>query len=246
VKLIIAPQTLYLLSAQHGIKTFHSLHTERGNGVISGALVAPPTIGVRNANGRYSNIRAYAFSPDIAENAVMTALERVNITTKRSLLSNAMLTGPITKDLVLNTSVGVEYQNSRFDYYSPTMFQVSAIGGASLTYGQVTNIINENTLTYTKRVGSHEFKALGGLTNQKTATQGLTAGATGFALDLLENNALESGSTPKIADSYKTEYSILSYLGRTIILSRINTFLQPESDRPQRTAKKEKAANCAF
>lgn len=190
-------------------------NTERGSGVLSGALVAPPTIGVYKPDGGYTNIRAYAFSPDIAENPVMTALERLNVTTKRSILANAALTGNILDNLVLYSSAGVEYQNSRLDYYSPSLFQVSATGDASLTYAEVMNVINENTLTYTKEFGSgHEIKVLGGLTNQKTVEQGLAAGATGFSLDLLEDYSLQSGNTPKVPQSYRTEYSILSWLGR--------------------------------
>ncbi|SKB68046.1 TonB-linked outer membrane protein, SusC/RagA family [Parapedobacter luteus] len=190
-------------------------NTERGSGVLSGALIAPPTIGIYNEDGSYRNIRAYAFSPDIAENPVMTALERTDLTTRKSLLANGALTGNLTDDLVLRTSVGVEYQNNRADFYSPRMFQVSANGDATLSYGEVMNVVNENTMTYTKRFGNgHEIKALGGLTSQRTITQGVTAGATGFALDLLTNLNLQSGNDPKIPQSYRTEYSILSWLGR--------------------------------
>ena len=190
-------------------------NTERGSGVLSGALIAPPTIGVYKPDGGYTNIRAYAFSPDIAENPVMTALERTNTTTKKNLLTNAALTGNILDNLVLYSSAGVEYQNSRLDFYSPSLFQVSATGDASLTYSEVMNIINENTLTYTKSIGNgHEIKVMGGLTNQKTINQGLTAGATGFSLDLLEDYSLQSGNTPRVPQSSRTEYSILSWLGR--------------------------------
>src|SRR5690606_19847694 len=42
-----------------------SNNTERGAGVLSGALIAPPTVGVYDENGNYSNIRQYGFSPDI-------------------------------------------------------------------------------------------------------------------------------------------------------------------------------------
>ncbi|GAA4785921.1 TonB-dependent receptor [Olivibacter ginsenosidimutans] len=190
-------------------------NTERGSGVLSGALVAPPTLDVYNEDGTYSNIKAYAFSPDIAENPVMTALERTDLTTKKSLLTNGALTGNITKDLVFRSAVGLEYQNNRGDYYSPRMFQVSATGDATLSYGEVLNVVNENTLTYTKQLNDdHQIKVLAGLTNQKTTEQGVTTGATGFALDVLEDLALQTGNTPKTPTSFRTEYSVLSYLGR--------------------------------
>lgn len=191
-------------------------NTERGSGVLSGALVAPPTVGVYNPDGTYTNIRAYYFSPDIAENPVMNALERVdNLATRSDLLSNAILEGRITKDLVLRSSVGVEYANSRADYYSPTISHRSATGDASIGYDEVLNVVNENTLTYSKRFREdHELNILGGITSQQTTEQGVVARATGFQTDLLQNLSLQSGNSPGTPTSYWTKYSILSGLGR--------------------------------
>jgi TonB-linked SusC/RagA family outer membrane protein len=192
-----------------------SNNTERGAGVLSGALIAPPTVPVYDANGNYSNVRKYSFSPDIAENPVAMALERKNVTTKSSLLTNVFIEGKVLPDLVFRSSVGVQYDNTRVDFYSPTIFQPSARGSASISYAESMNIVNENTLTYTKTVNNdHHFTLLAGLTSEKNTGQGVTASATGFLTNILENNSLQSGTSPGIPTSYINEYAILSGLGR--------------------------------
>jgi TonB-linked SusC/RagA family outer membrane protein len=192
-----------------------SNNTERGAGVLSGALIVPPTVGVYNADGTYSNVRKYPFSPDIAENPVAMALERKNTMARNELLTNVFLEGKLLPDLVFRTSVGIQYANSRTDAYSPTIFQPSAKGSASIGYSENMNLVNENTLTYNKTFNKdHSLTVLAGLTAEKNKTQNLTASASGFLTNTLENNSLQSGSTPGIPQSNSNEYAILSGLSR--------------------------------
>lgn len=192
-----------------------SNNTERGAGVLSGALIAPPTVPVYDNEGNYSNVRQYSFSPDILEHPVAMALERKQLVTKNSLLLNLNLEGKLTNHLVFNTFVGIQNDNSRGDNYSPSIFQPSATGSASISYSELTDIINENLLTYSNVIGEdHDFKLLGGITSQKTTSQSLNASSTGFLSDVLENYSLQSGNTPGTPRSADSEYSILSGLGR--------------------------------
>lgn len=196
-------------------KSLFSDNTERGQGVLSGALIAPPTVPIYDENGKYSNVRKYPFSPDIAENPVAMALERKNKNTVNSLLTNLYLEGELIPRLIFRSSVGVQYAVSRGDSYSPTIFQPSATGNASISYGETMNIINENTLTYSMNLNhNHDFTFLGGLTAEKNTYQNLSASATGFLTDALENNSLQSGTSPGIPQSSSSDYAILSGLGR--------------------------------
>ena len=195
--------------------TLRSDNSSRGNGVLSGALVAPPTLGVYNPDGSYTDIRAYAFSPDIAQNPVLNARERMDMTTKSSLLSNAILEGRLAPYLTLRSSVGVEYSNNRGDFYSPSLIHITATGEGAIRYTELTNIVNENTLSYHRRFGGeHDLTVLGGLASQQTKEQGVLAKATGFQTDLLGNLNLQSASSPGTPESFRSKYAILSGLGR--------------------------------
>ncbi|WP_344980513.1 TonB-dependent receptor, partial [Compostibacter hankyongensis] len=193
----------------------NSDNQERGLGVLSGALVAPPTLPVRNADGSYTNLRGYAFSPDILENPVAMALERKQSSATNGLLSNLILNGNITRDLEFHTSVGVQYNMTRGDFYSPTLFQQTANGSASITYAELMHIVNENLLTYTQQLGDdHKLVLLAGLTNEKISDQSANANSKGFSNNALGNNSLQSGTIPGTPVSGYSKYTLLSWLGR--------------------------------
>jgi TonB-linked SusC/RagA family outer membrane protein len=186
-----------------------------GEGVLSGALIAPPTIPAFDGEGNYSNVRQYAFSPDILEHPVAMARERKDLITTNSLLMNLNLEGKLAKNLVLNSSIGVQYENVRYDFYSPAIFVRSATGTASIEYRELTSIVNENILTYSTNINNdHDITLLGGITGQRTTNQFVNASSTGFLSDALENNSLQSGDTPGTPLSGNDEATILSGLSR--------------------------------
>ncbi len=192
-----------------------SQNTERGLGVLSGALVAAPSINPRDEEGNYSNVRAYAFSPEISENPVAQALERKQLAKTNSLLSDVSVEGTLVKDLVFRSSVGLEYDVRRGDFYSPSIFQQTALGSAQVTYSEISHLVNENLLTYSKTYNiNHDFRLMGGITSEINNSQYLSASSTGFLSDILENYSLQAGSSPGTPTSSYTKYSILSYLGR--------------------------------
>jgi TonB-linked SusC/RagA family outer membrane protein len=193
----------------------NSDNTVRGAGVLSGALIAPPTLTPYNANGDYNSISSYAFSPDVAENPLAMALERKQLATNNGVLANLGLTAKITPDLLFTSTAGVEYNVNRADLYSPTILKLSATGIASTGYSELTSFVNENFLTYTKTLNNnHRISALGGLTFQQTQNSGIVASSNGFLNNILSNYSLQSGSGPGIPTSFVSEFAILSYLAR--------------------------------
>jgi TonB-linked SusC/RagA family outer membrane protein len=195
--------------------SLNSDNTVRGQGVLSGALIAPPTLSPLNANGEYNSISSYAFSPDVAENPLAMGLERKQLGTNNGVLANLGLTAKILPDLVITSTAGIENITNRSDFYSPTILKLSATGVASTSNSELTSVVNENFLTYNKIFGeSHKLTALTGLTYQNTMNSGVTASSTGFLNNVLSNYNLQSGSGPGIPTSFLTEFSILSYLGR--------------------------------
>ena len=193
----------------------NSDNKERGLGVLSGALVVPPTLTPYNKNGSYTFVRPYAFSPDILENPVAMALETKNLNIDNSFISNIVLEGTIVPHLILHESIGLQYDLARVAYYSPTIFQQSASGTASTSYGENSHWVNENLLTYSNKIGQNSnITVLGGVTAEETIQQGVVASSIGFASNSLQNNSLQSGTNPGIPSSTYGKYTLLSWLGR--------------------------------
>jgi len=190
-------------------------NTTRGSGVLSGALDSPPTLPVYDKNGNYSNVRAYPFSPDVLQNPVLLAKEIKDQITKNSDLSNLSIEGKFLNNFTFRSSLGIQYYSTRTDYYSSTLNNITYNGNARISYGDFTNILNENTLTYFKKFGENQaLTILGGLTEQKTTSQNVTAATNGFLNNIVEDYNLASGSAIQTPSSDYSSYSILSYLGR--------------------------------
>ncbi len=186
----------------------------RGDGVLSSALLAPPTLGVFNQDGTYSNPAQYAFSPGVAENPVAQARELLNNNTVNSVLANAAIKYKVLEDLSFKVSFGIENINSKRDNYSPSIFKNSPTGRASTRFFGRTNVLNENILTYNKSINQHDFTFTGGFSYQTERQSANAMSSTGFTTDALLNNRLQSGDTPGIPASSVEEWTIASWLGR--------------------------------
>jgi TonB-linked SusC/RagA family outer membrane protein len=188
----------------------------RGNSVLSGALVAPPTIAPYDNNGNYSIVTPYAFSPNILINPLALALANKQKTNQKYILAGTALTYEPIKDLVFKTSVGIEASISKSSAYSPSVITTTPTGQASIASVNGMNILNENTVTYSKRINDdHNFSILGGVTYQQNESDYFSTGnITGFSTDQLGANSLQSGSTPGNPSSGSSKWVLFSYLGR--------------------------------
>ena len=189
-------------------------NNSRGSGIVDGALNAPPTLSPKDANGKWQDLRVYPFSPDVMENPVMLTNEIKDETTKNSNLLNIAIEGEVADNLRLKSTLGVEYYDKRGDYYSSTEYSRSYLGNAEIRYEDFTNLLNENTLTYTKLSDNYSMEVLGGITSQKTTMQDVWTSTTGYLVNVMENYRLQSGTSVRTPTSGYVDYSILSYLGR--------------------------------
>jgi TonB-linked SusC/RagA family outer membrane protein len=189
--------------------------SSRGNGLLSAALVAPPTITPYDANGNYSNVVPYAFSPNVLQNPLAWALERKEENLQDYILVNTGVTYEFIPGLSLRVSAGIEDFNSRGDYYSTRKLPTTPNGAASVSTNRRTNFLNENILTYTRSFADvHSLIFTGGITYQSDITRSFSSSATGFANDVLENNAMQTGSFPGIPTTSTTDWTLLSSLAR--------------------------------
>ncbi|MBT1705167.1 TonB-dependent receptor [Chryseosolibacter indicus] len=195
--------------------TLSNDNASRGDGVVSAALTAPPTVPAKDVNGKYSNVTPYPFSSNAAENPVALALERLNRSTRSSALMNLSLSYEFIEGLTLRVSGGADYANTRNDYYSPSIFKLTPSGNAYNSFEDRVTYLNENILTYTKTVfDTHVLGLTGGFTYQSEAYKFNSSGASGFPNDQLLNNNLQSGTVISPPNSSVSEWTLMSWLGR--------------------------------
>jgi TonB-linked SusC/RagA family outer membrane protein len=160
------------------------------------------------------------------------ALERKQKANTRYVLAGTAVTYEPVKSLIFKSSFGVENAVTRQDTYSSRILDNTPTGQANVVSVDWMNILNENTLSYTKKLNEiHNINVLGGFTYQKFDARSFgTGNITGFATDQLETNNLQAGSVPGTPSSGSSEWSIVSYLAR-INYSLKNTYLLTASIR---------------
>jgi TonB-dependent starch-binding outer membrane protein SusC len=187
---------------------------QKGSTVLSGVLVAPPTIPVYDSAGNFSNITPYSFSPNALDHPLANAIARKDKTNEIYVLAGMAFTYEPIKALQLKSSIGIEAANARRDVFSPAVLKVSPVGYAAIATIERRNILNENTVTYTRWFGEHNLNLLGGVTYQSEKLRTDSASSSGFATDLLTTNSLQSGTTPGVPNSASSKWVIGSYLAR--------------------------------
>ncbi|HVG13976.1 MAG TPA: TonB-dependent receptor, partial [Chitinophagaceae bacterium] len=208
------------------------MNGQKGGTVLSAVLVAPPTVTPFDANGNYSPVRIYPFSPNELRNPLAMAKERKQKANTKYLLAGTAVTYEPVKNLLLRSSFGVENTNTREDIYSSRLLDNTATGQANVSAADWVNILNENTASYSKQIAQdHNINLLGGFTYQQFKAKNFgTGNVTGFPLDQLETNNLASGSVPGTPLSAESKWVIVSYLGRVNYSIR-NTYLLTASIR---------------
>ncbi len=192
------------------------INGQKGGTTLSAVLVAPPTITPYDTNGNYSNVKAYVFSPNELRNPLAIALERKQKINSKYVLAGTAITYEPVKDLLFRTSVGIESISSREDNYSSRVLDNTPTGSANISSASVMNILNENTLSFTKQFNEdNNLTALAGFTYQTSKIRTFSSGSvTGFLTDQFQTNNLQAGSVVGTPASNSSAWALLSYLGR--------------------------------
>jgi TonB-linked SusC/RagA family outer membrane protein len=208
------------------------INGQKGGTTLSAVLVAPPTVAPFDSAGNYSNVKGYVFSPNELRNPLAMANERKQKSNAKYILAGAAVNYEPVKDLLFRSSIGIESISSREDLYSSRVLDNTPTGSASIGFASVMNILNENTLTYSRHFNKdHDISALAGFTYQdsKTKTAG-TGSVSGFLTDQFQTNNLSAGTVVGTPSSNSSRWTLLSYLGR-INYSFKNTYLLTASIR---------------
>jgi TonB-dependent starch-binding outer membrane protein SusC len=184
-------------------------------GVITAAMKMNPVLPV------YENEELKEYTPVNNTgipypNPVATAEEMVRESKSIRLLADIYGEWEIIKDLKAKVSFGTDLFNTKFNTFIPSsIFESSGIANATVTGGYTTNWLNENTLSWNKKIASdHQVSLLGGITFQQNHYEGFAGSSQNYVNDILTYNSLQAGAIYNQPSSSNTEWSLLSYLGR--------------------------------
>lgn len=184
--------------------------------VVSSLLLMPPTVNIKDDSGKFT------YQSDFETplgNPIATLEEETNQSNSNRMLANLFGEYKITSGLTAKISVGADIINNKENRYIPTtLYQganTSSTGTAAVGTKTSASWLNENTLSYFKKLGDrHVLNALAGFTQQAFRAELLTAGAQGFTAEQLTYNDLGSGTVYTKPTSGSSEWALRSFLAR--------------------------------
>lgn len=153
------------------------------------------------------------------ENPVALTRMAINDTHGNSLIGSWFAKASFKNGLTLNATLGINNIGSKNARNSPGNLPLRLAqkrgGYAYLDKGQRFNVLNENTISYSKVWGNHSLNLLGGATYQHETYEFFSASADRLSSDKLTYNNLATGD-PLLArvTSNANEWTIISFLAR--------------------------------
>jgi len=183
-----------------------------------------PTTGLNN-----DSIAQLLFDPTTDLNSDYKINPQINISNAvrnnrtNNFTANVYVEYTLARDLVLKVSGGISLNTLRQEVFnnSNTIFgssltnlgRTNGVNG-SLTYTENNSWLNENTLTWTKRIRkNHLFTLLGGVTEQQNNSSYFGQAATFLPNESLGISGLDEG-TPQQVIASESVWTLASFLGR--------------------------------
>ena len=140
---------------------------------------------------------------------------QVNVhSTSLHYIGNVAINADLLPNLKFHSSFGADYNNFRESQYWGSNTDIGAPpinGSAQTSITQSSTFVNEQTLTYTGKIGEHSFGILFGNTLQNTVLQNITSSGTNFP-----NNSykLISQAASQTAAQSWTQNKLTSFFSR--------------------------------
>lgn len=186
-------------------KRVHSKNNDSALGVINSSLYLPTYLPVYNEDGSYAKHGIFDNHLALIENLDLTALSN-------RLVSNLYADYEIIEGLTLRSSWSIDYNKYEDRSYNNTLIGAGQPqGNASRYTSEVTTLINEQVLSYNKRLGRDFLNILLGNTIQQTNSSYLNLTGQNFpSNDFKEigSSSLQTGSTSA------SSYGLLSFFSR--------------------------------
>jgi TonB-linked SusC/RagA family outer membrane protein len=194
-------------------------------GAVSAAIQYVPILPVLRPDGSYSyintDLNAYASQLDAPQtpNPVSLAREVMDSLSDTRILGNSYAQVELYDGLRFRTTFGADYANrGRNTYYPRTTLRGQQSNGEAIrAAATVASWLNENTLTYDRKIGTaHDVSLLAGYTQQRTTSDRNSASNSNFVSDITGYFDIGAGSQaggPSISSS-RTSQTLESWLGR--------------------------------
>jgi TonB-dependent starch-binding outer membrane protein SusC len=203
------------ITASHGV-TNRSYVKTNSQGIIYRALQAPPIAPVYDENGNYFPIRELASADNLWDNPMALLNGTLDRNVSNNFNANSNLEFDILDGLKVSVRLGAKYSNSRNDYYLERIMLEGGNGGkATISESDSYRYLFENIISYKKLFkDKHDLNITAGYSWENNIYSRFEATTWDFLNDNLHTDNLSSGSTIKTPQSYKSENSILSWIGR--------------------------------
>jgi TonB-linked SusC/RagA family outer membrane protein len=219
----ISPKVRMGLASQLAFSSQNQALVNTNGGAAGGtmydALRFNPALPIKDSTGAYTYTTGPAPYVDLAGNPVAYALSTTNKTNNFRMLTDAYVEYEFIKGLKYKALVGADVEYTTLDFYTPSYLYLStqntstgnAVKNANTSYSWV----NENTLTYDKKINANNvINAVGGFSWQVFEQGTLGGAADGFFTNDLGTNNLSIGSTPLVPSSSEEKNTLASYFGR--------------------------------
>jgi TonB-linked SusC/RagA family outer membrane protein len=162
-------------------------------------------------------------SQDYRINPIINQKNLVRNVRTNNIKANGYLEYTIIPNLVLRVTGGLTNQLTRYETFnnSNTLYgNKNTVQGSSngvngaVTYYENFNWLNENTLTWKKKIKDHSFDILGGVSEQTEQNSGYGFRATNLPFENLGINGLKNGTISPSVTSASSPWSLVSFLGR--------------------------------
>jgi len=195
----------------------------RGQGILFNALHTWPVMDIYDENGEltfFNQLPAETGNIFKYPNWVRSARELVNETTDTDLLTTSFIEYKPIEGLSIKSSLNAQITNSRYKFFNPSTatFRINQ-GIPTLSTSQRDelnnfNWLNENTITYTKNMGDHNFSILGGATIQKFRQDRFRMNMDNFSDDRLPFVQTATNINRNSTRDDVNEWSLVSFLSR--------------------------------
>jgi len=140
-------------------------------------------------------------------------VEREHYEFKTNLLGSTYLKYELADGLTAKTSLGVTLENRKRSRWNGTKHHASASRASYQLQNRLrTRLISDNTLSYVKESGNHEYSALVGATFQRRNSANSIVEGTGYANDLLKN--LQGATAVSEFEEINIEKNKIGYFAR--------------------------------